>query len=90
LVIVADPGGAEPSGYGSSPVGKEDAHQQDRQSPAVSGMQSRRQPRAPLPILRRLPTTFRFGHPWLSCHLRPGKRFVTEEPFSLQERFCKP
>ena len=88
LEVVADSGGPEPSRHGSSPVGEEDAHQQDRQSPAVSGVQPRRQPLAPLgPIFRTLPTTYRIRHPWLSCHLRPGKRFVMEEPFSLQDQF---
>ena len=56
LVIVADSGGPEPGRHGSSPVGEEDAHQQDRQSPAVAGVQPRRQPLAPLgPIVRTLP-----------------------------------
>jgi hypothetical protein len=32
-----------------------------------------------------LPVCFR--HPWLSHHLRPGKRHVMEEPFSLQDQF---
>ena len=86
LVIVADSGGPEPGRHGSSPVGEEDAHQQDRQSPAVAGVQPRRQPLAPLgPIVRTLPICFR--HPWLSHHLRPGKRTVMEEPFSLQDQF---
>ena len=87
LEIVADSGGAEPGGHGSSPVGEEDAHKQNRQSPAVPGMQPRRQPPAPLiPIFRTLPTTYRICHPWLSHHLRPGKRTVMEEPFSLQDQ----
>jgi hypothetical protein len=83
LEVVADSGGPKPSSYGSSPVGEKDAHKQDRQSPAVACMQPRRQPQAPLgPIFRTLPTTYRICHPWLSCLLRPGKRTVTEEPFS--------
>ena len=88
LVVGADPGRPQPGRHGPPPVGEENAHQQDRQSPAVAGMQPCRQPLAPLgPIFRALPTTFRIAHPWLSCHLRPGKRLVTEEPFSLQDQF---
>jgi hypothetical protein len=91
LVVVGDAGRPQPGRHGSASVGEKDAHQQDRQSPAVSRVQPRRQPLAPLlPIVRTLPTAFRFGHPWLSYHLRLGKRLVMEEPFSLQERFCKP
>ena len=88
LEVGADTGGTEPRCHGSSSVGEEDARQQDRQPPTVSGMQPCRQPLAPLlPIFRTPPTTYRIRHPWLSCHLRLGKRLVTEEPFSLQDQF---
>ena len=88
LVIGTDPCRPQPGRHSPPPVGKENAHEQDRQSPAIAGMQARRQPLAPLgPIFRGLPMTFRIAHPWLSCHLRRGKRLVTEEPFSLQDQF---
>jgi hypothetical protein len=88
LEIVADSGSPEPSGHSASSAGEKDAHKQHRQSPAVSGVQSCRQPLAPLgPIFRTPPTTYRICHPWLSYHLRPGKRLVMEEPFSLQDQF---
>ena len=86
--VRADPCGSEPSGDGPSPSGEEYSRQKDRQSPAISGVQTRRQPQAPfVPVFRTPPTTFCIRHLWLSYHFRCGKRLVIEEPFSLQDQF---
>jgi hypothetical protein len=91
LVVVGNAGGPRPGRHGSSSGGEENARQQERQLSAVSGVQSRRQPLAPLrQVFRTLPTTYRICHRWLSCQLRPGKRLVTEEPFSLRGQLRKP
>ena len=89
LEIVADSGGAEPTGDGPPADSKQYARQQHRQPPPVACVQPGPQPFAPLrPIVRTFPVCFR--HPWLSCHLRLGKRLVTEEPFSCQDQFWQP
>ena len=42
------------------------------------------------PIFRALPTTFRICHPWLSCHLRPGKRSCDGRAFFIARSVLKP
>ena len=82
--VGADAGGSQPRRDGATPVGKEDPAQQHRQPPAIPGMQSGRQPLAPLrPFLRTLPTNLVSPSLALpSCGLF-SNRSMMEEPFSL-------
>ena len=89
LEVVADSDGAEPSGDGASADGEEDARQQHGQPPAVACVQPGRQPLAPLrPFARTLPVCFR--HPWLSHHLRRGKRSCDGRAFFIARSILRP
>ena len=88
LEVVADSGRPQPSRHGPSPVGEENAHQQDRQSPAVAGMQSRRQPLTPLgPNLPDTANNISDSPSLALLSLASWKTLVMEEPFSLQDQF---
>jgi hypothetical protein len=60
-------GGTQTGRHRAPTARKRDTEQQHRQSPTVVGMQSDRQPLAPLrSLFGTFPTTYRIRHPWLS------------------------